>query len=376
MSRLWSVALVAITIVLLGGAPARAAEDDPKVILVTIDGLRWQEVFHGAEARLVNDATFTPQPVPIRVRYLDAPDPATAVMPFLNGEMASEGVLAGDRVAGSCVRMTNPYWFSYPGYNEILTGRADPAIDSNDKRLNPNVTVLEAVNQQDGFRGQVRAFGSWDVFPFILNAQRSGVPVNAGYMPLPEVGRPETAMLNALMMTTPRQWDTVRLDAFTHQAALLSLRDDKPRLLYVAYGETDDFAHGARYDAYLTSAERADGFIAELWRTVQADPFYAGHTTLIVTTDHGRGFRQRRAWTAHGSAETAWDRLTGQDWGRGSDQTWIGLIGPRVRAGAAPATDTCWGADQVAATVLEALDLDAAGLLPDAGPAFTGVILR
>lgn len=372
MIRLFTASAVALIASLWSCAPAWA-QDDQKVILVTIDGLRWQEVFHGAEARLVDDDTVTSEPADIRTRYLAPADPAAALMPFLNGPMASQGVLAGDRLAGSCMRVTNPYWFSYPGYNEILTGHADPAIDSNDKRLNPNVTVLETVNRLDGFRGRVRAFGSWDVFPFIIDTERSGVPVNAGYAPLPDDGRPETAMLNTLMMTTPRRWAGVRSDAFTHQAALLSLRHDRPRLLYVAYGETDDFAHEADYDAYLTSAERTDGFIAELWRTAQADPFYAGKTTLIVTTDHGRGYRQRRAWIAHGSSETAWDRLTGQDWGRGSDQTWVGLIGPHIMAGSGPEAGQCWGADQIARTVLKALDLDDADLMPTASPGFSSV---
>ncbi len=353
-----------------------ARSPGPSVILVTVDGLRWQELFHGPEARLVADAEFTPDPDPIRTRYVDVADPARALMPFLHDQVARQGVLVGDRKAGSCMRVTNPYWFSYPGYNEILTGRVDPGVDSNDKTPNPNVTVLEAVNRLPVFAGRVRAFGSWDVFPFIVNTERSGVPVNAGYAPLPDDGRPETAMLNALMMTTPRQWDGVRLDAFTHQAALASLKHDRPRLLYVAYGETDDFAHDARYDRYLTSAERTDGFIGELWAAAQANPTYAGRTTLIVTTDHGRGHVHRRAWTAHGSSETWWDRVTGQDWGRDSDQTWLAVLGPDVRTDAGPNADACWGADQVAATALVALGLDPTAVLPTAGVPFDGLLPR
>ena len=33
------------------------------------------------------------------------------------------------------MRITNGLWFSYPGYNEMLTGAADPRIDSNDKKI-------------------------------------------------------------------------------------------------------------------------------------------------------------------------------------------------------------------------------------------------
>ena len=93
-----------------------------------------------------------------------------------------QGQLHGNRSKGSEASVTNNMWFSYPGYNEILTGHADDErIKSNDKVPNPNVTVLEFVNQQEGFQGKVAASTSWDVFPFIINTQRSGVPVDAGH---------------------------------------------------------------------------------------------------------------------------------------------------------------------------------------------------
>ena len=69
--------------------------------------------------------------------------------------------------------VTNGLWFSYPGYNEMFSGAADPRVDSNDKVPNPNVTVLEWLNSRPGFQGRVAAFGSWDVLPFILNTGRS-----------------------------------------------------------------------------------------------------------------------------------------------------------------------------------------------------------
>lgn len=73
--------------------------------------------------------------------------------------------------------MTNGLWFSYPGYSELLTGVADPRIDSNAKKANPNVSVLEWLNRRPGFEGRVAAFGSWDVLPFILAVERSGLTV-------------------------------------------------------------------------------------------------------------------------------------------------------------------------------------------------------
>ena len=82
-------------------------------------------------------------------------------MPFLWSTLAANGTLFGNGDAGNTVRVTNDQLFSYPGYNEILTGQPDPAIDSNAKINNENVTVLEWINRQPGFEGQVAAFGSW-----------------------------------------------------------------------------------------------------------------------------------------------------------------------------------------------------------------------
>ena len=38
-----------------------------------------------------------------------------------------------------------------------------------------------------------------------------------------------------------------------------------------------------------TRNQRADRFIERIWQTVQSMPEYANRTTLVLTTDHGRG---------------------------------------------------------------------------------------
>src|SRR5690606_4279896 len=120
--------------------------------------------------------------------------------------------------------------------------------------------------------------------------------------------------------------------------ALEALRAQKPRVLYVALGETDEFAHEGRYDHYLNSARRSDDAIRRLWEAAQAMPEYRGATTLIVTTDHGRG-DPPEGWKHH-SADIP-----------GSEHIWIGLLGPDtpplgVRSGTEPVAQA-----QVAATL-------------------------
>jgi len=176
--------LVTLSVILL--APAVCAQQPLRtdnVILVTADGLRWQEVFSGADQDLIGNEQFVDDPEALAARFWDE-DPQQRrkkLMPFFWSVLSGQGQLHGNRLLGSQVDVTNNHWFSYPGYNEILTGFSDDRIDSNDKIDNPNVTVLEHINGVPEFRGAVAAFGSWDVFPYIVNEKRSGIPVNAGF---------------------------------------------------------------------------------------------------------------------------------------------------------------------------------------------------
>ena len=298
---------------------AQPALDTTHVVLVTLDGLRWQEVFTGAEEALVDHEDFVSDPEDLRERFWSA-DPMLRrekLLPFFWSVLATEGQLYGNRVEGSKVNVTNAHRFSYPGYNEILTGRADDRIDSNDKLENANVTVLEFLHRLPRFRNAVAAFASWDVFPYIINESRSGIPVNAGFRPATEDElTAREHFLNVLQTQTPSPWSTVRLDAFTHHYALEYMKKHQPRVVYIAYGETDDFAHDGEYDAYLQAAHRTDAFLRDLWSFIQSRAPYRNTTTLIVTTDHGRGTEPIDTWKSHGTDVP------------GSDQIWLAFIGP------------------------------------------------
>lgn len=277
-----------------------------KVVLITLDGVRWQELFSGADPLLVANTKYVSDTTDLKTRFWrDSPLKRREVLfPFLWKEVSKMGQIHGNRNLGSQVDLTNKMWFSYPGYNEILSGKADDTrIDSNDKINNPNITILEIANQDSRYKDKVAAFGSWDVFPFIVNEERSGVPVNAGFELA--VGNDLTErenFLNVLQPTVPSPWSTVRLDAFTHHYALEHMKKKHPELVYIAYGETDDFAHEGHYDAYLKSAQTIDAFIKELWNFTQQDPFYKDTTVFIITTDHGRGTDPLETWTGHGNS--------------------------------------------------------------------------
>jgi hypothetical protein len=308
-------------------APASDPGSDPhdsrNVILVVSDGMRWQEVFRGADSLLLfgHPRGLGGNAADVRRRFWrsNLAERKKALMPFLWGTVAHEGTLLGNHDLGSRVVVTNPFKFSYPGYNELLTGRPDGRIDRNDYGPNPNVTVFEWLNRRPEFRGRVAAVGAWDAFADIFNRRRSGIQVHAS--------RSEP------------------LDRRTHATAMRILQQQRPRALFVAYVETDDWAHQGRYDRTLEAAHAVDAYLAALWSAVQSHPNYRDRTTLVFTADHGRG-RTPRDWMHHGRDVP------------GAEEVFIAMIGPGAPAlGEQRSAGTATQA-QVAATVAAAVGLD------------------
>ena len=322
--------------------------EDTKVILITLDGFRWQELFAGADSLLVDNKDYVHDADMLKeVFWRETPkERREALLPFFWNQVEKMGQIHGNRRLGSKVDLTNSMWFSYPGYNEVLTGTADDKnIRSNDKIPNPNTTILELYNNTPQGKGKVAAFGSWDVFPYIINEERSGVPVNAGFEAATGNLNPREEFLNDLQEQIPSPWSSVRLDAFTHHYALEHMKKEHPKFVYIAYGETDDFAHDGDYQAYLKSAHNTDALIKEIWEYTQQDDFYKGQTVFIITTDHGRGTEPLDTWRSHGSDIA------------GAGSVWMILFGKGIEPLGEIAKEEQLYSDQIAPTVLELLHM-------------------
>ena len=83
------------------------------VILVMTDGLRWQEVFRGAEMSLINVKNKVKDEAALKKAYWrDTPDARReALMPFLWGKIAKHGQIYGNRDKGSDAYVTNNLLF-------------------------------------------------------------------------------------------------------------------------------------------------------------------------------------------------------------------------------------------------------------------------
>lgn len=357
-------AALTLTPLLAGRADAQATKTR-NVVVIMSDGLRWQDVFHGADPALIDrKAGGVSDTAELRREFArgTAAESRAVLLPFLWSTIARQGQIYGNRERGSDAHVTNGFKFSYPGYNETLSGHPDPRIDSNDAVPNPNVTVFEWLNRQPGFQGKVAAFGTWVRFAEIFNRDRAGFPIFSGWdPPFPGTKDPAETQLNELYRTTTRLFHDVAYDSFMQQAVLDYVGRHQPRVLFVGYGETDEWAHARRYDQYLESAHRVDAFIAQLWNTMQAMPQYRGTTTFLITADHGRGSGPDD-WTGHGEKVA------------GAENIWLAVLGPDTRPLGERANTGAVTQSQVAATVAALLGADYRAAVPAAAPPIGDVV--
>lgn len=236
--------------------------------------------------------------------------------------------------------------FRTQGYSELLVGFVDKRVRSNDTIVNPNVSVLEFISVHQEFKDSVAVFSTWNAMPYIVRASHNGISTNCekSFAEGDHLTDREI-QLNELQRYIKNPHGS-RYDAFTFLYATEYLKRRKPRVLFISLDETDEHAHGGRYDQYLRSAHKTDDMIAQLWNWVQSDSRYRDKTTLIITTDHGRGKRSKHAWKNHG-------RLSA-----GSSQMWFAVIGPDTPARGEIKTSAQYFQKQIAKTLAAFLGLE------------------
>lgn len=312
-----------VLIMFLCASISAVAQKTKNLVVVTLDGYRWKELFTGADEGLINDKAYVAQKYQKDMKqkyWRTTPEERREVlMPFIWGTIAKKGQLYGNRNLGNFMNVKNRYWFSFPGYNEMFTGYPDTLVNSNAFPPNHNVNVLEFINQQSAFKGKVAVFAGWNAYYNILNQKRSGLPINAGWA---EFKGPNITdlqrFLNWQQQFAPQiMGPDERNDAITYPLAKEYVRQNKPRVLYLALIDTDAFGHQGKYDLYLEAAKHTDAILEDLWNYLQSDPFYKDQTTLVITTDHGRG--DGASWKSHKNTIPH------------CDEVWFAAMGPDTK---------------------------------------------
>jgi hypothetical protein len=95
------------------------------------------------------------------------------------------------------------------------------------------------------------------------------------------------------------------------------MRQEAPSLLWITMHDID-VAHAGAYSLYIDGIRRTDRLCAEIWKTIQSEPEYAGKTTLFILPDFGRdsdddsggnGFQHHR--TGDAPSRTTWMMVLG-----------------------------------------------------------------
>ncbi len=326
---------------------------DPRLIIITIDGLRWQEVFCGADGNLLFDDDQVADTAQARQTYWrSTPEERREVlMPFTWSTIVQKGLLIGNRLKNSKMQVANWTKISYPGYCEMMTGMVDDAIVDNAPVNNPHRNVLEAANEDPRYKGSVVMYGSWKSTRFAIHNELAGIPASVSYEP--NVAKKQTPcllMVDRMLAGMPRYWGAEHFDAFTYAYAIETLKNDHPKVMWISFGDCDEWAHARRYDLYLDGAKGTDAFIRDIYEACEADRFYRGKTTYLITCDHGRGLGN--AWAHHG-CDTY-----------GSETTWLMLLGKGVEAMGETTECGPYYTKQIAATIASILGID---FTPDDG---------
>ncbi len=233
------------------------------IVVVTLDGVRWHEVFEGVDAELAASHGLS----------LSEVVGAAELTPNLHRIVATHGAALGAPGHGATISASGPNFVSLPGYAELLSGRRTTRCRDN------QCTGVGARTLLDEFAGasardtsQVALFTSWPDIARV--ASERGVVAE----PLPR---------NA----------NFRPDAVTADLAIAHLKAHPPKFLFLGLGEPDEYGHRNDYAGYLNAVRRADAHIAEVDQVLARLAAHGTRTALFVTADHGRA----DSFVEHGS---------------------------------------------------------------------------
>ena len=99
------------------------------------------------------------------------------------------------------------------------------------------------------------------------------------------------------------------------------MRRMAPSLLWITLHDMD-IAHSGSFSLYLQGIQRTDQLCGEIWKMIQAEPEYAGKTTMFILPDFGRDSDAEAGGNGFQHHRTGDER---------SRTTWLMALGPGIR---------------------------------------------
>lgn len=267
---------------------------DLAIVIVTLDGARWHEVYEGVDAKLAASHGLSNAEVVS----------AAELMPNLHAIVATHGVALGAPGYGEPISASGPNFVSLPGYAELLSGRR--VTDCHDNQcVSPGIhTIVDELGASGAPRGfDVAIFSSWpeiarvattNAFSAAVSSGRHGGSTRDVFLQDPH----DRALLRRAESVEPSPGNgDFRPDTLTAELAIQHFKTHHPRFMFVGLGEPDEFGHRNDYAGYLNALRQADARIGEIDRELSLLSARGTRTALFVTADHGRA----DSFVEHGS---------------------------------------------------------------------------
>lgn len=254
---------------------------DAPVVLVAIDGVRWQEVFLGTDRALSSSP----------------PIPAAAIFKNLHALGHERGAFVGAPGHGT-ISASGPNYVSLPGYTELLGGRPSRCTDNGCART----TLPSLLDEARAAGAKVAAFASWEKLDLATTAAPGGFVSSCGRRGDPAID------------PWPGHGD-YRPDRITADAALAHYELERPDVFFLGLGDPDEYAHRGDYPGYLAALRHADETVGRLLALLDRMGERGRRTHVVVTADHGRS----SDFANHGSMPEA-------------ARVWMAAAGPRFIA--------------------------------------------
>lgn len=255
------------------------------LIVVTLDGLNWIEVFEQEDVFDIEN-----------------------LKPIAN--------IYGDRNKDNKVNVANLSKQSYPGYHELFTGNTEVIVNNN-LIDSPHKSVLKYINEQTGYEDvnvivtglsefAPHLFADED-FPIITNNYgrfRGKTFVNPlenpDFITDPDVNgvidimqalnevQSEANDMHPNIESYGEGGNNEESELMMYLMARKLLEKVNPKVLVMQFVMTDHFAHLNRIDDYKKAARNTGYFIHDLINFVNNSNFYKDNTAIMIVPDHGR----------------------------------------------------------------------------------------
>ncbi len=236
-------------------------ERDGNIVFFILDGVRWQEFKGTADQRIPQNPDYDSKHEFIESEFQDK------ILTNFWAKHAKKGLIFGiDPYNNAIMEVMNHTNLTVPVLSSLFMGKLSRCSSNNCQRI-PEQTFLERIKIMRGFdKGQIAAFHfeDEDYFPKVLEKQEGSIHIEKS---------------NNI---------SKNYDRMTFQMAMDYL-DNRPRISVIYLSMTDWCGHIKDYRCYIDKLQEYDEYIDRLFQKLETMNDYGEKTTVIMTTDHGRG---------------------------------------------------------------------------------------